>query len=150
MDYTEKLKDLRFDMYEKQEDVAKLLNITRSSYNNYENQFTLLPIKYLETLCEHFEVSVDYFLSLSDTRTYDKYNKIDKIKAGNRLKEFRIEHKLTKKELATFLNTVPNSIAWNEKGRNLISLSFLYMICSKYKISADYLLGRIDKPKYLE
>ncbi len=150
MDYSERLKDLRFDKYEKQEDIAKLLNITRSSYNNYENQFTILPIKYVEILCNHFEVSVDYLLNLSDQKTYTKYKKINKIKAGERLKEFRKENNLTKKELSDILNVVPNSIAWNEKGRNLIATSFLYKICKKYKISADYLLGRIDSPKYIK
>ena len=150
MNYTERLKDLRFDKYEKQEDIAKLLNITRSSYNNYENQFTILPIKYLETLCNHFDVSIDYLLNLTDKKSYYKYSKIDKVKAGIRLKEFRKENRLTKKDLADFLNIVPTSLAWNEKGRNLISTSFLYKICNEYNLSADYLLGRVNYPKHLK
>ena len=31
----------------------------------------------------------------------------------------------------------------------LIATPFLYTICKKYNISADYLLGKIDNPKYL-
>ena len=37
-----------------------------------------------------------------------------------------------------------------EKGKTLILTSFLYTICKKYNISADYLLGKIDEPKYLK
>ena len=41
------------------------------------------------------------------------------------------------------------SIEPDEKGKYLISIPFLYTICKKYNISADYLLGKIDNPKYL-
>ena len=83
-------------------------------------------------------------------RQYKQTYEIDKIKAGQRLKEFRLEHKLTQVKLANILNTTFSSIAFNEKGRNLIATPFLYTICSKYEISADYLLGIVDKPKYLK
>ena len=47
-------------------------------------------------------------------------------------------------ELANYLNTTQSVIADYERGRYLISTPFLYTICKKYNISADYLLGRID------
>ena len=35
-----------------------------------------------------------------------------------------------------------------EQGKTLIPTSFLYTFCKTFKISADYLLGRIEEPKY--
>lgn len=47
--------------------------------------------------------------------------------------------------LAEMLNTTHSNVGFYEKGRNFIATPFLYQICHKYHVSADYLLGRIDK-----
>ena len=61
-----------------------------------------------------------------------------------RLKELRKEFKLTQDKLAKLLETTQSVVCGFEKGRNLIATPFLYTICHKYHVSADYLLGRID------
>lgn len=150
MNYSIVLKKLRDENKLTQEEIAKKINISRVQYNQYENNYFEIPIKHLNSLSNYYNVSLDYIFSFSNIRQYNKSKKeIDKIEAGKRLKEFRKENKLTQVKLATFLNTTFSSIAFNEKGRNLISTPFLYAICEKYKISADYLLGKIDNPKYL-
>ena len=63
---------------------------------------------------------------------------------GKRLKEFRNKNKLTQKVLASILGTSQSTIAEYERGTNIIATAFLYSICSKYHISADYLLGKTD------
>ncbi len=77
----------------------------------------------------------------------DMKKEIDRKKIGSRLKEFRKEHNLTQAKLAQVLNTVHQVINNYENGNRLIATPFLYTICSKYNISADYLLGRTDNPK---
>ena len=67
-----------------------------------------------------------------------------------RLKELRKEQKLTQKELAKAINVAPSTIGDYEKRNKPIATPFLYDICKKYNISADYLLGKIDNPKYLK
>ncbi len=151
MQYGEILKTLRYKYQLTQNDIAAILNISKKTYSHYETQENILPIKHISTICNHFNISIDFLLGLTKNKTYDtNKNNIDKIEAGKRLKEFRKENKLTQTDLANILNTTFSSIAWNEKGRNLISTPFLYTICKKYNISADYLLGRIDNPKYLK
>ena len=150
MDYKIRLLELRSDLNLTQDDIAKVLKISRSTYKDYELQTSIIPIKHLVTLSSFYHVSVDYILGLTSIQQYKQTYEIDKIKAGQRLKEFRLEHKLTQVKLANILNTTFSSIAFNEKGRNLIATPFLYTICSKYEISADYLLGIVDKPKYLK
>ena len=151
MKYGEILSKIRLEKGYTQEQVASILNIDRTTYNHYEVQENIIPIKHLIPLVNYLNVSLDYLFGFVLEEQYnDIIFDIDKIKAGSRLKEFRKENNLTLKELAEDLNTTFSNVAWYEKGRNLVATPFLYMICLKYKISADYLLGRIDKPKYLK
>ena len=95
--------------------------------------------------CSLYDYSLDFVCGLTRYNTiYKRPIKITKEEIGKRLKEFRKENKIVRQELAELLNTTFSNIAWYEKGRNLISTSFLYTICSKYNVSADYLLGRIN------
>ena len=148
--YKDKIKDLR-DLYEiNQEKIAKVLGIARGLYAQYETEYAIIPITHLISLCNYFNASLDYIFSFTDIKQYKNINKIDNKKAGLRLKEWRKNNKITQDKLAIVLNTNRSVIANYERGRTLISTPFLYTICKEYKISADYLLGRIDKPKYFK
>ncbi|MCM1052734.1 MAG: helix-turn-helix domain-containing protein [Ruminococcus sp.] len=149
--YKEKLIELRESKNIKQYNIAKILNIYKGTYNQYETEYQIIPIKHLNIICNYLNVSIDYIFSLTDKKNYtNSIDNISKIKSGNRLKEFRKEKKLTQKKIAEDLNTVHQVISKYEKGTNLIATPFLYTICSKYHISADYLLGKVDNPKYLK
>lgn len=149
MKYSEILKELRIKNNYTQEEIALKLNINRSTYKDYELQTSIIPIKHLINISNIYKVSIDYILGLTNILNYPTItNCIDNKHAGERLKEFRKENKLTQQQLANILNTTFSNIAFYEKGRNLIATTFLYDICKKYKISADYLLGRTDNPKY--
>ena len=150
MNYKIRLLDIRLEHDLTQQNIANILNISRSTYKDYELQISVIPIKHLISLSDYFQVSVDYLLGLTNTKNYNHEKEADKAVAGNRLKEFRKENKLTQVKLASILNTTFSSIAFNEKGRNFIATPFLYTICKKYHVSADYLLGKIDKPQYLK
>ena len=150
MEYNNRLLELRTCINLTQEDIAKILKISRTTYKDYELQTSIIPIKHLVTLSKYFDVSIDYLFESTKLVQYENVKDVDKIEAGKRLKEFRKENKLTQQKLASILNTTFSSIAFNEKGRNLIATPFLYTICKRYNISADYLLGKIDNPKYLK
>ena len=144
--YTDKLKFLRERKNLNITQVAKILGIDRSQYGHYENNYITIPIKHFIKLCDYYNVSLNYVLNLNDIVQYKNINKnIDKNLSGNRLKEFRKVNKITQEKLAKFLNTNKSVICRYENGTNLISFPFLCMICEKYQISADYLLGRINK-----
>ena len=150
MNYNLLLKESRENRNLTQEDVANILEIDRRTYNHYETKEKIIPIKHLVALSKYFDVSIDYLFESTKLVQYENVKDVDKIEAGKRLKEFRKENKLTQQKLASILNTTFSSIAFNEKGRNLIATPFLYTICKKYNISADYHLGKIDNPKYLK
>ena len=147
--YSEKLKVLREKNNLIQNDLSKMLLIGRTAYTQYEAEYIIIPLKHLNTLCSYFNVSLDYIFSFTDIKQYENNNKeIDKKLSGERLKEFRKDNKFTQKKMAKILNTVHQVISKYEKGINLIATPFLYTICKKYGVSADYLLGKIDNPKY--
>lgn len=145
------LKKLRKDKNLTQEELANIIEINRVQYNQYENNYVNIPIKHLNSLSNFFDVSIDFLLELTNNKNYKNNSKdIVKAKSGQNLKEFRKENKLTQVELSKLLNTSRTTITEYERGTNYIATPFLYAICKKYNISADYLLGKIDKPKYLK
>lgn len=143
--YGNKIKHLRENKELKQKQISEILEISYKAYNHFENEYTIIPIKHLNTLCNYFDVSLDYIFSFNKDTKYQNYNKeINTIISGSRLKEFRKQNKITQVKLANILNTTQSNIAEYERGKNIISTPFLYTICKKYHISADYLLGKID------
>ncbi len=151
MIYASKLKELREEKNISQIELTKILNIDNSLFAKYEKEYYIIPTKYLNTLCNYFHVSFDYMFEFTKEKNYKEINpEIDLIKAGQRLKELRKEIKKTQTGLANELNCSYGTIAGYEIGRYLIATPFLYTICKKYNISADYLLGKINEPKYLK
>jgi len=151
MIYKEKLVDIREKNNLKQYDVAHILNIYKGLYNQYEREYTIIPTKHLNTLCNYFHVSFDYLFNFTSQDNYPQVKlEIDKKISGVRIKEFRKINKLTQEKLAKKLNVSRTTITEYERGTNIIATPFLYTICKEYHISADYLLGKIDEPKYLD
>ncbi|MCM1052928.1 MAG: helix-turn-helix domain-containing protein [Ruminococcus sp.] len=151
MQYGEKLKEIRIKNNLTGTKMAEILNISQVTYSHYEIQERIIPIERLNDISNYFDISIDYIFSLTNINSYkNSLKEIDKKLAGQRLKGFRKENKLTQEKLAKSLNTVHSVITKIENGTYIISTAFLYTICIKYKISADYLLGKIDNPKYLK
>jgi transcriptional regulator with XRE-family HTH domain len=61
-----------------------------------------------------------------------------------RLKELRLEKKLTQKELAKIIQTNNSSICDWECGRAEPNIEMIIKLCNYFDISSDYLLGIID------
>ena len=150
MFYTSTLKRLRNEKNLTQSEISKMLEISRGLYSQYEIADKIIPLTHLNKLCNYFQVSIDYIFELSKEKKYINIrDEIDREETCRRLKEFRKENKLTQEKLAKLLNTSHSVISSYEKNNTLISTGYLYTICKKYNISADYLLGKIDNPKKL-
>ena len=63
-DYWVILRELREDRDLKQDTIARVLGTTQQVYSRYENGINEMPIRHLRTLCEYYNVSADYVLSL--------------------------------------------------------------------------------------
>lgn len=65
-----------------------------------------------------------------------------------RLIDLRIEYGYKQEEVAKELNVTTSAYGYYEQGRNEPSLETLYKISNFFKVSLDYLLGKIDTPHH--
>jgi transcriptional regulator with XRE-family HTH domain len=63
----QRLRDLREDNDKKQEDIARVLNISRQQYQLYESGKRELPMHHFITLSRYYNISLDYLAGLTDT-----------------------------------------------------------------------------------
>ena len=63
-----RIKDLREDNDWTQFDVAKMLNICRSTYSAYENGANAVPLEILKNIALIYKTSTDYLLELTDVK----------------------------------------------------------------------------------
>lgn len=68
-----KIRDLREDHDLKQEDVAKILNISQTNYSKYELGKINIPINSLIVLANFYNTSIDYLLGITnESKPYPK------------------------------------------------------------------------------
>lgn len=66
--YFQRLTDLRQDHDLTQQEVADILHCKREVYRRYEKGIREIPVSYAITLAQHYQVSLDYLLGLSNQR----------------------------------------------------------------------------------
>ena len=140
------LKRIRESYELTQREIAKILHISKSSYNYFETGEHIIPLKHLINFCNTFHVTMDYVCNLSNSNIpISKKYKLKKSEIGKRLKQIRIKNKLTQEELANILNTTQSNISSYENGKTLILTAFLYNYAKYFNVSLDYLIGRTNE-----
>ncbi len=141
----EKLKYLREEAHLRQEDVAKILGIHRTTYTSYEIERDTIPINHLNNLCNYFNISIDYALGLTTKKQYpNNKENINNELLAKRLKDIRKNNNLTQREIAKLLNISRSTWTGYEYNKYQIPTIILYGLAKKYHLSIDYLLGKID------
>ena len=131
-----------------QRKTAIILKISKSYYNYFETGERIIPLLRLNDFCNHFHVDFDYVLGLSKHNIVTKELKhLDKKLIGTRIKEVRKMKKLTQKNLAELLHTSQSTISSYEHGNTIILTAFLYEMCMKLKLSANYIAGKTNTIK---
>lgn len=67
--YFERLGELRRERNLKQKDIAKILGLAQTVYSRYERGEQDMPVNCLKTLSEFYDVSIDYIVGITDSRT---------------------------------------------------------------------------------
>ena len=145
-----RLKKVRIYADLNQKDVAQKLGVAYSSYNTWERENDLIPLRQLDKFCSLFHVSLDYVLGFSDVWEYPNSKPIDVKVLAKRIKRIRREHALTQDELSKILNITRSSISKYENGINLALTAYIISFCKYFRISADYITGKIEEEKRLE
>lgn len=138
-----RLLELREYNFLLQKDIAKVLNIDRSTYSTWETNLKIIPLKHLNVLANFYDTSMDYILGLTSKKIkYKKLDKLDKQIIGNNIRKLRSDNNLTLRDLAKVLNTASSTISAYETGKTLLLTAFAIEIAKKYHISIDELCGR--------
>ncbi len=149
--YKKRLIDLKESQNKKQIELSELLKLDKDVYGHYEREETIIPIKHLIFIANYYNVSVDFIYNFTDKRQYENNrNEINRDLTKERLKNLRIENNIHQRNFANSVGVSKSTISGYERKINTISTTCLYYICKKYNISADYLLGKTDYPKYLK
>lgn len=138
----DRLKEIREERNLTQKDIAKTLEVDRSTYAGWETGKDTIPLRRLNKLSDYYKISVDYMTGLSNVTSSYRVIDLDAKVIGQNLKEFRKERNLVQKGIFLFLNTTSSTYSAYETGKVLIKTDFLYSICKNYNASMDELLGK--------
>lgn len=143
--YFDRIKRIRENKELTQQQVAEILNVTRSAYSLWEINKNVIPLIKLNDFCNSFDISMDYVCNLSNDK-HNNFNHIelDKKEIGKRLKQTRKELKLTQEKLAAKFNTTHSAISAYENGVTIIPTIFIIEFAKMSNKSLDWLCGKID------
>lgn len=68
MYYYQRLKDLREDKDQNQEQIAKLLDTSQQQYSRWERGAQEIPFHHVIKLAIHYKVSIDYIAGLTNNK----------------------------------------------------------------------------------
>ncbi len=66
MDYRQRFKDLRIDYGYRQQDIAKICNVSDATVGHWENLKRHMSVDCIILLCRFYNVSADYILGLTN------------------------------------------------------------------------------------
>lgn len=139
---TKRLKILRENSDLTQDELGKILNVSKYAISKWENGKEIIPLEKLNDYSNYFNINMDYILNISNDKKNIMCSNLDKNIIGENLKNIRIKNKLTQRDLASILNTTHSAIWAYEKGRVLILIAFAYQICINFNISMDALCDK--------
>lgn len=139
----EKLKELREYEGLTQKDIAKILNVSRSTYAGWECGKDIIPLQRLNELANFYHTTLDYLVGNSPTpELVEKMHKIDAKQVSKNLREFREKRNITQEEFALSINSSQASVHKYETGKTLITTSYALEFSKHYHYSLDELVGR--------
>lgn len=141
-----RLKDIREDNDINQEQISKILGVNRSTYSLWELGINIIPLRNLCDYADHFNITIDYVLGLTNNKKIEIINKgLDLNILGNNLKSVRLKNNLSQENISNILNVSQACITRYEKGLICISTSNLYKFSKEFNISLSQLCGKTKK-----
>ncbi len=139
----ERLKAIREDKDIKQEQMASILGVKRSTYSLWELSINIIPLKHLSKFSDYFNYSIDYIAGLEKERKHKNQIKGLNLKTlGKNMKDIRTKKGLSQENIAEILGVSQACIAKYEKGIISISTNNLYKFCKEFKISLNKICGK--------
>ena len=143
-----RIKSLRQQFNYTQNEIAKLMHVSRSLICLWEQGYANISLKQIIKLASVYKVPLDYVLGIIDNIDlkvkYEYISTLDLKFLGNKLKETRKSLGLTQDKFAKKLDTKRSSISYYELGKMMMSTADLKQICETFGVSSDYLIGNTD------
>lgn len=138
------LKEFREDNDYKQHEVAKYLNISRSTYANWEKADCFPSLSSLDKITLFYNISLDCLLRKKRIKSYkEKLKPMNYNILLNNLKELRNKNKYPLRFVARYCYTSLTNYNKIEHGKYEIKIYYLVKIMKLYNISADEITGKI-------
>lgn len=134
MSFGDRLRGLRLEKKMTQEDLAKLLNLSRATVGRYETNERFPDKNTLKKIADIFEVSMDYLFERSNDKAGNLYKK-------NNTEKYHIHYKVIKEKIVDRLSN--EGILTEEE---LISEKVLEDII-KYGIDAAVEIAKLERKK---
>lgn len=144
----ERIKYLRDRRGFTQSEFAKLIGVSRSLVCVWENGYANISLRQMIKISYVYLVPLDYILGITDTfqlKNYKFINKLNLKYVGEKIREIRKKEGLTQERFAKKIDTKRSSISYYEIGKMMISTADLKQICLTFGVSADYIVGNINK-----
>lgn len=139
-----RLKDLREDWDYTQDYIANILKTNRSSYANWENGETLIPLDKLDQLSVFYNVPISYLLGIKNN--YNRYKNIGKMNYNlmlDKLNQLKDNLSLTYQEIGDYLKVSKSTAYKYYEGQLIIPVNILILLGELNKSDIDKLLGKL-------
>lgn len=135
------IKKLRLENNLTQEEIAKILGVSRTTYTGWELGTNIIPLRKLFLLSNYYKCSIDYITGLSKINNFEYPVKNITIKViGNNLHLLRKKINLTQKEIAKILKISVSAYTQYELGIILIPTVYIYKLAKKFNCSVDEII----------
>lgn len=138
-----RLKEIREDNDDTQQEIANILKVKRGTYASWECGSDIIPLKKLFQFANHYNTSIDYILNLSHDNIKIACNdNFNKSVISRNLREIRYDQKISQYKMAESIG-INQSTWWAyENGKTLITTLNLMTLCKKFNYSIDWVLDR--------
>ena len=142
MSIGKRIKEERLALKMTQEELANLLNVSKSTIGMYETGQREPNLEIIKILSYIFEVSTDYLLGKNDNVDCEESD-ILMTNICKKIKSLRKQYGITQESLASSISVERSSVGKYETG-TVPSLDVLIRISKYFDVSLDYLIGRTN------
>ena len=130
----------------KSKEIAKLLNVSESTYSEWEHNKIPIPTKRLIELADFYKINIDYILKLTNIRlNIDKKNSLNLKEISHRLLYIRKELNYLLRELGNKLNCSFSALASYERREKLVVSDIFINLSYISNHSIDWILRRKNR-----
>lgn len=140
--FNNNLKSCREDLEMSQSELGFVFGVSKQTVSGWENGHDTMPFNKLIKFSNLYGYSLDYIFGF--TRKNVKYDSADISCIGSNIKLLRKNKGLSQQKLADECGIAQTTYSGYESGAYLINTITIYTICVRYKVSADWIVGRCD------